>query len=74
MEKVFLIRLPLQSHFITQMRKVVQKRKPGSLPACLIGALAEKVREGKSLCFNAGSNRLFWRETILGFVEKNVQL
>ena len=43
--------------------------KPGSLPACLIGALAE-VRKGKSLCFNAGSIGCFGGKRYLGFVEK----
>jgi len=43
--------------------------KPGSLPACLIGALAE-VRKGNSLCFNVGSVGCFGGKRYLGFAEK----
>lgn len=43
--------------------------KPGSVPACLIGALAE-VRKGRSLCFNVGSVGCFGGKRYLGFAEK----
>ncbi len=40
--------------------------KPGSVPRCLIGAIA-KVRQGKSLCFDAESIRCFGGRRYLGF-------
>ncbi len=43
--------------------------KPGSVPACLIGALTE-VRKGNSLCFNAASVGCFGGKRYLGFAEK----
>lgn len=43
--------------------------KPGSVPACVIGALSN-VRKGKALCFNTGSVGCFGGKRYLGFAEK----
>ncbi len=43
--------------------------KPGSVPACLIGALAE-VRRGRALCFDNDSIGCFGGRRYAGFADK----
>jgi len=47
----------------------VDLAKPGSVPRCVIGALAN-VRRGSSICFNADSIGCFGGKRYLGFAEK----
>jgi uncharacterized protein (DUF169 family) len=43
--------------------------KPGSVPRCVIGAI-QKVRKGKSMCFDVESIGCFGGKRYLGFAEK----
>ncbi len=45
--------LPI-SFYYTDEKGHAERVKPGSVPACLIGALAE-VRNGRSICFDVDS-------------------
>lgn len=59
--------LPITFYY-TDEEKRGELVKPGSVPRCIIGALAN-VRKGDSLCFNAGSIACFGGRRYLGFAE-----
>jgi len=59
--------LPIAFYY-TNEEKHADLVKPGSMPRCVIGALAN-VRKGDSLCFNAESIGCFGGRRYLGFSE-----
>ncbi|OGO22171.1 MAG: hypothetical protein A2144_14165 [Chloroflexi bacterium RBG_16_50_9] len=57
------------TYYYSEIEGQTELVRPGSVPACVIGALAE-VRKGRSLSFNADSIGCFGGRRYLGFTKK----